>query len=219
MRRGSLCVVRRLQVQKQPLFSARPGNICQRFSTSKTNMAPDSTSPKPPKITHILETCLMVKDVGAATEFYKNVFDVEPFMNTPRMSGFALSQTTLLLFQLGATAADSPMPDNRGTIPGHGPSQDILDLLLAAAPDATAGQSSSHHPTSSPVARPGRLNQHFCLAVASPADVQAWERWFEDKDVEILGRVNWPRGGKSVYFGDLDGNVGEIASRGIWEHY
>ncbi|KIW98296.1 uncharacterized protein Z519_01880 [Cladophialophora bantiana CBS 173.52] len=186
-----------------------------------TNNSMSSTfPPKPPKISHILETCLMVKDVGAATEFYKNVLDVEPFMNTPRMSGFALSQTTLLLFQLGATASDSPMPDNRGTIPGHGPSQDILNLLLSAAPDASR-QSQTQNPT--PTNRvekiPGRLNQHFCLAVASPADVQAWEKWFEDKQVEILGKVDWPRGGKSVYFGDLDGNVGEIASRGIWEHY
>ncbi|KIY01184.1 uncharacterized protein Z520_02736 [Fonsecaea multimorphosa CBS 102226] len=181
-----------------------------------TNKSVASTSPKPPKISHILETCLMVKDVGAATEFYRNLLDVEPFMNTPRMSGFALSQTTLLLFQLGATASDSPMPDNRGTIPGHGPSQNILNLLLAAPEAAAGGQS---HPSSRRVDIPGRLNQHFCLAVASPDDVQAWEKWFEDKHVEILGRVDWPRGGKSVYFGDLDGNVGEIASRGIWEHY
>ncbi|KAH0842820.1 hypothetical protein AYO21_10956 [Fonsecaea monophora] len=188
--------------------------------TAKESMG--SKSPlKPPRITHILETCLMVKDVGAATEFYKKVLDVEPFLNTPRMSGFALSQTTLLLFQLGATAADSPMPDNRGVIPGHGPSQDVLSLLLATRADAGAATTTAAvTPASSTRSElPGRLNQHFCLAVASPADVQAWEKWFEDKDVAILGRVNWPRGGKSVYFGDLDGNVGEIASRGIWEHY
>ncbi|OCT44837.1 lactoylglutathione lyase-like lyase [Cladophialophora carrionii] len=130
------------------------------------------------------------------------------------MSGFALSQTTLLLFQLGATALDSQMPDDRGTIPGHGPSQDILNLLLSGS---DAGGSS--HPRANRVDIPGRLNQHFCLAVAAPEDVQVWETWLEAKDVQILGKVNWPRGGKSVYFADLDGNVGEIASRGIWEHY
>jgi catechol 2,3-dioxygenase-like lactoylglutathione lyase family enzyme len=129
------------------------------------------------------------------------------------MSGFALSQTTLLLFQLGATALDSQMPDNRGTIPGHGPSQDILNLVLA---DSGADNS---HPASRRSDIPGRLNQHFCLAVPAPEDVQVWEKWFKEKNVEILGKVDWPRGGKSVYFSDLDGNVGEIASRGIWEHY
>jgi hypothetical protein len=127
------------------------------------------------------------------------------------MSGFAFSHTTLLLFQLGATAADSPMPDDRGTIPGHGPSQEILDLLVpkpdseAESPERRQGQ--------------GRLNQHFCLAVSKPEEVQAWEKWFEEKDVKIMGKVNWPRGGRSVYFSDLDGNVGEIGSRGIWEHF
>jgi catechol 2,3-dioxygenase-like lactoylglutathione lyase family enzyme len=129
------------------------------------------------------------------------------------MSGFALSQTTLLLFQLGATALDSQMPDNRGTIPGHGPSQDILNLVLA---DSGADNS---HPASRRSDIPGRLNQHFCFAVSAPEDVQVWEKWFKEKNVEILGKVDWPRGGKSVYFSDLDGNVGEIASRGIWEHY
>ena len=105
------------------------------------------------------------------------------------------------------------MPDNRGTIPGHGPSQDVLNLLLSGS---DAGNSP---PASSRTEIPGRLNQHFCLAVSAPEHVQAWEKWFQEKGVEILGTVNWPRGGKSVYFSDLDGNVGEVGSRGIWEHY
>jgi hypothetical protein len=122
----------------------------------------------------------------------------------PRLAGFALSNTTLLLFQLGATADDSAMPDNRGTIPGHGPTEEIVGLLL---------QNSDGNNT------PASLKQHFCLAVSKPDEVKAWETWFEEKKVKILGRVDWPRGGKSVYFADLDGNVGEVGSRGIWEHY
>lgn len=124
------------------------------------------------------------------------------------MSGFAFSQTTLLLFQLGATASDSPMPDNRGIIPGHGPSIAVLDLLVPKSNQTTT----SEQPPSS-------LHQHFCLAVRSSEDVRAWEKWFEDKEVKILGQVDWERGGRSVYFADLDGNVGEVASRGIWAHY
>jgi len=157
----------------------------------------------------------MVKDVSAATDFYKTVFSIEPFLNNPRMSGFALSQTTLLLFQLGATAEDGQMPDNRGTIPGHGPSQDVLNLLLPSDP----APSNSTLLESDRIHMPGRLNQHFCLAVPAPEDVQAWEKWLDEKNVKILGRVDWPRGGKSVYFADPDGNVGEVGSRGIWGHY
>ncbi|KAJ9602798.1 hypothetical protein H2200_012578 [Cladophialophora chaetospira] len=172
-----------------------------------------TTANRPPAITHILETCLMVKDVGAATEFYKALLSVEPFLASPRMSGFALSQTTLLLFQLGDTAADNQMPDGRGLIPGHGPSPDVLKLLRHGC-DVDKSPASSNR-----MEIPGRLNQHFCLAVSAPEDVQSWEKWFEQKNVKILGKVNWPRGGKSVYFSDLDGNVGEIGSRGIWEHF
>ncbi|EXJ55605.1 hypothetical protein A1O7_08533 [Cladophialophora yegresii CBS 114405] len=191
--------------------------MAQNKNDTDTRIAP--AAQKPPAISHILETCLMVKDIAASTDFYKTVFGIDPFMNNARMSGFALSQTTLLLFQLGATALDSEMPANRGTIPGHGPSQDILNLVLSGSgSDSDTGISNSH-PSSNRNDIPGRLNQHFCLAVTAPEDVQVWEKWLEEKKVQILGKVNWPRGGKSVYFSDLDGNVGEIASRGIWEHY
>lgn len=121
------------------------------------------------------------------------------------MSTFPLGNTTLLLFQLGATADDSVLPDSRGTIPGHGPSDDILALLNSSDPQ---GNNS-----------PALLKQHFCLAVPSRADVETWEEYMGATGVHITGTVDWPRGGRSVYFADLDGNVGEIGSRGIWAHY
>ncbi len=129
------------------------------------------------------------------------------------MSGFALSHTTLLLFQFGDTVSDKQMADSRGLIPGHGPSPDLLSMLLSPE---SADKSDS---TSKRMEIPGRLNQHFCFAVSALEEVEAWDSWFQRKNVKILGRVNWPRGGKSVYFSDLEGNVGEIGSRGIWEHY
>lgn len=134
-------------------------------------------------------------------------------MTQPRMSGFALSQTTLLLFQFGDTVSDTKMPDDRGLIPGHGPSPDILKLL------SSAERIDQSDPTPSRLEIAGRLNQHFCFAVTAPEEVEAWDNFLVEKKVKILGRVNWPRGGKSVYFSDLEGNVGEIGSRGIWEHY
>ncbi len=102
------------------------------------------------------------------------------------------------------------MEGDRGLIPGHGPSPDLLKLLLSAQdPDNSHAR----------IEIPGRLNQHFCFAVSAPEEVDAWYNWFVEKNVKILGQVNWPRGGRSVYFSDLEGNVGEIGSRGIWEHY
>lgn len=46
-----------------------------------------------------------------------------------------------------------------------------------------------------------------------------WEKELRGKGVRILGKVEWPKGGKSVYFADPDEHVGEIASRGIWPNY
>lgn len=178
----------------------------------------------PPTITHILETCLSVRSMSESAEFYKKVLGLEPFLEAvsslstypnplpkgprliklqPRITGFALGPTTLLLFQIGATAEDSVM-EGRGVIPGHGPSQDIIDALQTRNPNG--GSQST-------------LKQHFCLAVKSPEDVCEWERRFKEHEVQVLGTMNWERGGRSVYFADPDGNVGEIGSKGIWEHY
>ena len=116
------------------------------------------------------------------------------------MAGFALGNTVLLLFQLGLTSRD--LVSDRGCIPNHGPSQGIVDSLKSA--------SSNDRPN---------LKQHYCLAAKDPADVVQWEEWFKKKQVEVIGTMDWERGGRSVYFADPDGHVGEIGSRGIWPHY
>ena len=64
-----------------------------------------------------------------------------------------------------------------------------------------------------------KLKQHFCLAVATPQDVSKWDSHLRKSKVKITGRMELERGGRSVYFEDLDGHVGEVGSRGIWEHY
>ena len=63
------------------------------------------------------------------------------------------------------------------------------------------------------------LKQHYCLAVKNREEVERWEKHLELEKVKVLGTMDWERGGRSVYFADPDGHVGEIGSRGIWEHY
>lgn len=118
------------------------------------------------------------------------------------MTGFCLGLTTLLLFQLGSTAADISNPG--GLIPGHGPSESVVSALLSK--DQNKGDAV-------------QLKQHFCFAVGGPGDVVQWDKRLQKQGVHILGRMDWERGGKSVYFEDPDGHVGEIGSRGIWAHY
>jgi catechol 2,3-dioxygenase-like lactoylglutathione lyase family enzyme len=118
------------------------------------------------------------------------------------MAGFALGNTTFLLFQLGRTGEEVRVEG--GSLPPHGPTEDVLPLLLSQD-----GAEMSK----------GQLRQHFCYAVQSPGDVEVWDQHLSGMGVNILARMNWERGGKSVYFEDPDGNVGEVGSRGIWAHY
>lgn len=62
----------------------------------------------------------------------------------------------------------------------------------------------------------GRL--HFALAVRAQ-DLGAWEERLAANGVAIEGRMNWPRGGKSLYFRDVDGNLVELATPGVWANY
>jgi hypothetical protein len=90
-------------------------------------------------------------------------------------------------------------PTSNDCIPGHGPSEDVIALLKGGGKQG--------------------LKQHYCLAVSSKEEVGEWEEWFAEKGVKVLGTMDWERGGRSVYFVDSDGHVGEIGSRGIWGHY
>ncbi len=62
----------------------------------------------------------------------------------------------------------------------------------------------------------GRL--HFAFAV-SAQDLGSWEARLASRKIEIEGRMEWPRGGKSLYFRDPDGHLVELATPGVWPNY
>lgn len=128
------------------------------------------------------------------------------------MASLPIGTTTLLLFTLGLTAEDGISP--LGTIPGHGPSPEILSLLSAANASTTTAPGEEG-------AQKARmtLGQHFCLAASTPQEVVVWEERLKELKVKILGTREWERGGRSVYFEGLDGEVGEVGSRGIWKFW
>ena len=68
-------------------------------------------------------------------------------------------------------------------IPKHGPSKDILDVVLDDTRPAT-----SHV-----------LRQHYCLATNTVAEVKAWEQHLIEHNMPITGRMEWEKGGYSVY--------------------
>ncbi|KAL6853099.1 hypothetical protein ACO1O0_007652 [Amphichorda felina] len=66
---------------------------------------------------------------------------------------------------------------------------------------------------------PKGLGQHIAFACASHAEVLEWEEHFTAKGVPIVARMEWEKGGKSVYVHDWEGHVIEIMTRGVWEVY
>jgi catechol 2,3-dioxygenase-like lactoylglutathione lyase family enzyme len=59
---------------------------------------------------------------------------------------------------------------------------------------------------------------HLAFAIDA-ADIAAWEARLGELGVAIESRVNWERGGFSIYFRDPDNRSVELASPGVWPNY
>jgi catechol 2,3-dioxygenase-like lactoylglutathione lyase family enzyme len=63
-----------------------------------------------------------------------------------------------------------------------------------------------------------RGGYHFAFSIDA-ADVGAWQERLEAEGVEVESVVTWPRGAKSIYFRDPDGNLAELITPGFWRIY
>lgn len=59
---------------------------------------------------------------------------------------------------------------------------------------------------------------HVGFAVAA-AEMAAWEAQLAQCDVVVESRMEWPRGGRSLYFRDPDGHLLELLTPGVWATY
>jgi len=59
---------------------------------------------------------------------------------------------------------------------------------------------------------------HFAFSV-DRSEIAVWEQFLARKGVVIEGRVQWDRGGTSLYFRDPDGHLVELATPGLWSVY
>ena len=57
------------------------------------------------------------------------------------------------------------------------------------------------------------------LGAIDKADVPTWLERLETLHIAIESRVDWPRGGHSIYFRDSDGRSVELATPGTWASY
>lgn len=56
---------------------------------------------------------------------------------------------------------------------------------------------------------------HFAFSIPAEA-YDGWKAHLEKAGLTITGEVRWPKGGRSLYFNDPDGNVLEMATPGLW---
>ena len=59
---------------------------------------------------------------------------------------------------------------------------------------------------------------HIAFAVSAD-ELAQWEARLNERSIEIEGRTDWSRGGKSIYFRDPDGHLLELATPGLWATY
>lgn len=50
-------------------------------------------------------------------------------------------------------------------------------------------------------------------------DIEAWRAKLNGHGVAILSEMDWPRGGRSLYFRDPDGHLLELLTPGVWATY
>ncbi len=75
----------------------------------------------------------------------------------------------------------------------------------------------SHTPFGAIPPHDGQGTQHLCFAI-SHADLEQWATHLKDTGIAIESRLDWSKGGSSLYFRDPDGHSLEIATPGLWEN-
>jgi catechol 2,3-dioxygenase-like lactoylglutathione lyase family enzyme len=59
---------------------------------------------------------------------------------------------------------------------------------------------------------------HFAFAIDA-ATIEPWRTRLREQGIVIESEVTWERGGRSLYFRDLDDNLVELVTPGVWANY
>lgn len=61
----------------------------------------------------------------------------------------------------------------------------------------------------------GKGSLHLAFAIPL-RELDEWEKHLKECGIPIESRLDWPRGGSSLYFRDPDGHSLEVATPGLW---
>jgi catechol 2,3-dioxygenase-like lactoylglutathione lyase family enzyme len=59
--------------------------------------------------------------------------------------------------------------------------------------------------------------QHLCFSVTH-ADLERWEAHLVSCGIALESRLDWSKGGSSLYFRDPDGHSLEVGTSGLWQN-
>jgi catechol 2,3-dioxygenase-like lactoylglutathione lyase family enzyme len=62
----------------------------------------------------------------------------------------------------------------------------------------------------------GRLHVGFAI---DAAELAQWAAHLQEHGVALESAMEWPRGGRSIYFRDPDGHLLEVLTPGVWSTY
>lgn len=144
-----------------------------------------------PSIARLLETALYVEDLDRSCDFYERVLGLVPVLETSAGSRI----------------------ENRALRPLHIPGGQVLLLFPKGSATKTAVLAGGTIP---PHDGSGRLHLAFAI---SAAELEEWRKRLKSHGIPIEGEMQWPRGGRSLYFRDPDGHLVELATPGLWPTY
>lgn len=142
-------------------------------------------------ISRLLETALYVEDLDRSLSFYEQVMGFSRIQGTP----------------------SEIENQSRVLRPLHIPGGQVLLLFRKGSTATTATLPGGSIP---PHGGTGQLHLAFAI---SAGDLDSWRSRLESHSVAIESEMAWPRGGRSIYFRDPDGNLLELATPGIWAIY
>ena len=64
----------------------------------------------------------------------------------------------------------------------------------------------------------GSGEQHFAFGIDA-GTYEDWKTFLKSLDITIESEVNWPQGGRSLYFRDPDRLLVELITQGVWKNY
>jgi catechol 2,3-dioxygenase-like lactoylglutathione lyase family enzyme len=61
----------------------------------------------------------------------------------------------------------------------------------------------------------GEGSLHLAFAISTDS-YQSWKKKLVARNINVESEIHWPRGGRSLYFRDPEGNLVELATPGLW---